>query len=169
VNREKILLGIDPGLAKTGFGIVGEQGNRLKCYSYGIIKTHSNEEMSKRLLALYQKMQELVQKYSPREMVLEKIFFSRNVKTAFQVGQARGVVILTAAQNDIPVFEYTPLEIKKAITGYGQAEKKQVQTLVKSILNLKEKPHPDDASDALGAAICHIQTQNWRKKVEEYL
>jgi len=163
----KVYLGIDPGLATLGFGLIEEKDNRLLCREYGIISTASNEEMPERLLNLYNKTNELIVHYKPSNVAMEQLFFSKNVKTAFQVGQARGVIILAAAQNGLEVFEYSPLEIKKAITGYGQADKKQMQSLVKSILQLKEIPKPDDAADALAVAICHLQVHQLRKKMEE--
>ncbi len=162
-------LGIDPGLATMGYGLIEEKDNRLVCKEYGVLSTSSREEMPQRLYTLYEKANELIKKYTPLNLAMEQLFFSKNVKTAFQVGQARGVIILAAAQNGLEVFEYSPLEIKKAITGYGQADKKQMQSLVKSILQLQENPQPDDAADALAVAICHLQVHRLRKRMEESL
>lgn len=162
-------LGIDPGLATMGYGLVEEKGNRLVCQEYGVLSTSSGENMPERLYSLHERTNELIKKYKPCNLAMEQLFFSKNVKTAFQVGQARGVIILAAAQNGLEVFEYSPLEIKKAITGYGQADKKQMQSLVKSILQLKEIPKPDDAADALAVAICHMQVHRLRRKMEESL
>ncbi len=162
-------LGIDPGLATMGYGLVEEKDNRLVCQEYGVLSTSSEENMPERLYSLHERTNELIKKYKPCNLAMEQLFFSKNVKTAFQVGQARGVIILAAAQNGLEVFEYSPLEIKKAITGYGQADKKQMQSLVKSILQLKEIPKPDDAADALAVAICHMQVHRLRRKMEESL
>ncbi len=162
-------LGIDPGLATMGYGLVRGQADRLQCLEYGVLTTSSQEEMPERLLSLFERTDELIKKYQPVNLALEQLFFSKNVKTAFQVGQARGVIILAAARHGLEVFEYSPLEIKKGITGYGRADKKQMQSLVRSILNLEELPQPDDAADALAVAICHLQVHRLRKKMEEWL
>lgn len=162
-------LGIDPGLATMGYGLVQGEGDRLQCLEYGVLTTSSQEKMPERLLSLFERTDELIREYQPFSLAMEQLFFSKNVKTAFQVGQARGVIILAAARHGLDVFEYSPLEIKKGITGYGQADKKQMQSLVRSILNLEELPQPDDAADALAVAICHLQVHRLRQKMEEWL
>lgn len=150
-----VILGIDPGIADTGFGIIkkDEKGN-LFCLDYGSIKTDSKQDMPERLEILNRELNEKIKKYKPALISVEQLFFCRNVKTALVVGQARGVVLLTARQNKIEVNEFTPLQIKQAVSSYGQASKAQVQKMVKLLLNLKEIPRPDDAADALAVAIC---------------
>lgn len=147
------IIGIDPGIAIVGFGIIEKRGNRLVPIQYGCLRTKANEREALRLKQIYDAMTELIERYQPDEMAIEKIFFNRNVTTAFSVGQARGVIVLSAEQASIPVYEYTPLEVKQAVVGYGQAEKKQVQEMVKLLLGLSAPPKPDDAADALGIAI----------------
>lgn len=161
-----MVLGIDPGLATLGYGLIKDDGSRMICLEYGVIRTSAQEEIPLRLLHLYQKTSVLLERYQPRWMAVEKLFFNRNVKTAFQVGQARGVVVLAAAVAGVEVCEYSPLEIKKAITGYGQAYKGQVQEMVKALLGLQEIPKPDDAADALAVALCHMQMYSYRSRLE---
>ncbi len=163
-----LFLGIDPGLASLGYGLIKEDGNRLKCIDYGVVKTKSTSKTAQRLLKLYQRVDDLLTGHQPNYLVLESLFFAKNVKTALAVGQARGVVILAAAMREIPFSEYTPLQVKKAITGYGQASKRQIQELVKSILGLPEIPRPDDAADALAIALCHLQSYKMQAKLEEH-
>ncbi len=161
-----LFLGIDPGLASLGYGLIKEDGDRLKCIDYGVVKTRSTSDTAQRLLKLYQKVDELLMSHQPNYMVLESLFFAKNVKTALAVGQARGVVILAAAMREISFYEYTPLQVKQAITGYGQASKRQIQELVKSILGLPEIPRPDDAADALAIALCHLQSYKMLANLE---
>lgn len=153
-KKKKIILGIDPGLADTGYGLINKSPDRLNALSFGSIKTDKNLPLDCRLLILYQTLQKIIQKYRPDCLAVEHIFFQKNAKTAFLVGQARGVVLLAAAQNKLPIMEFTPLVIKQSVTGYGRADKRQVQQMVKVILKLKTIPRPDDAADALAAAIC---------------
>jgi crossover junction endodeoxyribonuclease RuvC len=148
-----IILGIDPGTATTGFGII-KKNKELKLIRYGCIRTAKNLTSAERLKELHNQLSDLIKKHKPSMAAVEDIFFFKNLKTAVKVSQARGVILLTAAKLKIPVFEYTPLQIKQAITSYGRAEKIQVQKMVKVLLNLKEIPKPDDAADALAAAIC---------------
>ncbi len=161
-----MFIGVDPGLSRLGYGIIEECNDRLKCIKYGVIYTSSLDTIPQRLINIYDQMNELMVKYQPRHIILEKIFFNKNVKTAFNVGQVRGIIFLAAAQREIKSYEYTPLQVKKAVTGYGHADKKQVQELVKIILNLPEVPGPDDAADALAVALCHIQTYRLQEQME---
>lgn len=150
-----IILGIDPGIADTGFGVVEKtKVNSLKCLEYGSIQTPAKMELSERLEMLGIELKGIIKKYKPSLVSIEELFFCKNVKTALVVGHARGVVMYVARQNKIPIVEFTPLQIKQAVSSYGKADKQQVQRMVKMILNLKEIPKPDDAADGLAAAIC---------------
>lgn len=149
-----IILGIDPGTALTGYGLIEKQTDNLKIIDYGCIETKPDFSTSERLNKLDQELAGLIKKYKPNRMAVEDIFFFKNLKTAVKVSQARGVILARAAQMKIPISEYTPLQIKQAVACYGRAEKSQVQKMVKILLNLKEIPKPDDAADALAAAIC---------------
>lgn len=153
-KNNSIILGIDPGIADTGYGVIKKEGNKLLCLDYGSIKTSSKIEMPDRLETINSELNEIIKKYKPNLISVEQLFFCKNVKTALVVGQARGVVLLTAKQNKIKIIEFTPLQIKQAVSAYGKATKDQVQKMVKIILNLKTIPQPDDAADALAAAIC---------------
>lgn len=155
-----IILGIDPGIADTGYGVIKNTSGKLKCLAYGSIKTKAHETLSSRLLILHQELEKIILKYRPQRVAIEKLFFNKNVKTALIVGQARGVVMLTISKHNLPICEYTPSQIKQAVSSYGQADKKQVQKMVKLILNLEEIPRPDDAADALAAAICALNYNN---------
>ena len=154
-----LVVGIDPGTARTGYGLVreSEQGD-VEVVAYGIIQTPAGETPEKRLLQLYSELKSLLLLHRPVSGAVEKLFFSRNVTTAIAVGQARGVALLTLAEIGIDVGEYTPMEIKQAVAGYGSADKAQVQLMVKAILNLDDIPRPDDAADALAVAICHLHS-----------
>lgn len=149
-----IVLGIDPGTARTGFGILARDGSRLTLVDYGCMETASTLPHPERLLAIHRATTRLIELHKPSLMGVERLFFNRNVQTAFAVGQARGVVLLAAAEHGIPVLEYGPHEVKVAVTGYGRAEKGQVQRMVQTLLGLSELPRPDDAADALAVAIC---------------
>jgi crossover junction endodeoxyribonuclease RuvC len=149
------VLGIDPGTATTGFGLISKDGSRISKLDYGVISTPKDLEMPKRLSILFDDLQELVHTHRPDVMAVEKLFFTNNITTAMSVSQARGIVLLVASQNNIPIAEYTPLQVKMAVTGYGKATKKQVQEMVKKILKLNIIPKPDDAADALAIAICY--------------
>jgi crossover junction endodeoxyribonuclease RuvC len=151
-----LVLGIDPGTATTGYGLVrvGLNGE-LEPVTHGVILTPKNTLPEIRLQEIYEKTIALLILYRPETCAVELLFFQRNVSTALAVGQARGVVLLALAQHHIPVFEYTPMEVKQAVAGYGGADKNQVQQMVKAILHLEDIPRPDDAADALGIAICH--------------
>ena len=150
------VIGIDPGLALMGFGVVESDGYRFKMLDYGVIETPAHTEDADRLLALWHGLNELFEKYKPDAVGVEELFFNKNVKTAIAVGQARGVALLAVRNCGIPLYEYTPLQVKQAVVGYGRAEKMQIQMMVKTLLNLKEVPKPDDAADALAVAITHI-------------
>ncbi len=158
-----LVLGIDPGTATTGYGLVREteQGG-YAVVDYGVILTPAGMAPERRLLLLYDRLVELILLHRPDQGAVEKLFFPRNVTTALAVGQARGVVLLAMAQQNIPIAEYTPLEIKQAITGYGVAEKRQMQLMIQAVLGLAEMPRPDDAADALSAAVCHLQSYRMR-------
>ncbi|HOM01971.1 MAG TPA: crossover junction endodeoxyribonuclease RuvC [Acetivibrio sp.] len=153
-----IIMGIDPGFAITGYGIVKYEGNRFTSVDYGAITTESSMELPKRLLILYNGLMEIIEKYKPEAISIEELFFNKNIKTALAVGHGRGVAVLAAAQSGIDVFEYTPIQVKQSIVGYGRAEKAQVQQMVKAILNLPAIPKPDDVADALAVAVCHAHS-----------
>jgi crossover junction endodeoxyribonuclease RuvC len=153
-----VIMGIDPGLAKSGYGIIHKNGNDCSAIKYGVIETGSRLPMSERLKLLYQEFYKLIQSYKPDSVAVEELFFNRNAKTVIAVGQARGVAILTAALSDIRVYEYTPLQVKQAVVGYGRADKTQVQQMIKTFLNLEVIPKPDDAADALAVALCHLNS-----------
>ena len=149
-----IVLGIDPGTAATGYGIVERNGSKLRAVGYGCIETLPTQELPARLLEIHRAVTELIITHKPVQIGVERLFFNRNVQTAFAVGQARGVVLLAAAEHGLPVFEYGPHEVKLAVTGYGRADKMQVQRMVQMVLGMAKLPKPDDAADALAVAIC---------------
>ena len=149
-----IVLGIDPGTARTGYGLVSRDGARLQALDFGCLETLSSQELPARLLLIHQGVSELIAEHRPAVVGVERLFFNKNAQSAFAVGQARGVVLLAAAQAGLPVYEYGPHEVKMAVTGYGKAPKDQVQRMVQMILGLTAIPHPDDAADALAVAVC---------------
>lgn len=149
------ILGIDPGVAILGWGILDVVQNNHKLVDYGVIKTISGIEIASRLSEQYDKLFEIIEKYSPEILSVEKLFYFKNSKTVISVGEARGVVMLAGFQKGLEIFEYTPLEIKQAVTGYGRADKSQMQKMIKVLLNLKSIPKPDDAADAIAAAYTH--------------
>ncbi len=153
-----IIMGIDPGFAILGYGIVQYRGNHFEVLDFGVITTHADIPLAKRLLLLEEGLVNLLAQYKPEAVAVEDLFFNNNAKTALKVGQGRGVALLCAARSDIPVFEYTPLQVKQGVTGYGRADKKQVQQMVKILLGLSSIPKPDDAADALAIAICHAHS-----------
>lgn len=157
-----IILGIDPGLAIVGYGVIEYVGNKYKVLDYGAITTDSNLDFPERLKRIYDGMSALIEKYKPEDLAMEELFFNKNVKTALKVGQARGVQILCAKNKELDIYEYTPLQVKQAVVGYGRADKSQVQKMVKVLLNLKEIPKPDDVADALAVAICHSSCLNYK-------
>jgi crossover junction endodeoxyribonuclease RuvC len=154
-----IILGIDPGTATTGYGLIEEEKGEIHVLDYGCILTSSKKSLDVRLEEINVKLTEIIKKYQPFEMAVEEIFFANNAKTAIAVGQARGAILLTARQNRCSTFEYTPLQVKNAICGYGGADKKQVQKMVQLLLKLDKLPKPDDAADALAIAICHLHSR----------
>ena len=159
-----LVLGIDPGTATTGYGLVRETSTGdLEAVAYGVISTPKNTLPELRLLEIYNQITSLVALHRPDTAAVEKLFFQRNVTTAMAVSQARGVVLLVLAQSNLSVAEYTPMEIKQAIAGYGGADKNQVQQMVKAILNLEDIPRPDDAADALAVAICHSHAYRFKQ------
>jgi crossover junction endodeoxyribonuclease RuvC len=152
------ILGIDPGTDILGFGIIDYDDKSTKLVDAGVIRTPVKEEDSIRLETIYDELHELIIELKPQIMSVEKLFFAQNVTTAMTVAQARGVVLLCGKQHKLDLYEYTPLQIKQALTGYGRADKKQIQEMVRVILGLKDVPKPDDCADALAAAICHSMT-----------
>lgn len=151
-------LGIDPGTAIMGYGVVEQRGGSLRALTYGAFTTERADSMPRRLLSLHARLTALIGEYRPDALAVEELFFNRNVRTAIPVGQARGIVLLTAAQAGVPVFAYTPLQVKDAVVGYGRATKDQVQQMIRSLLALEVIPRPDDAADALAIAICHVHS-----------
>ena len=160
-----IILGIDPGYAIVGIGVLEYKGNSFRPIEYNAITTHSSEATSLRLKRIKEDIQEYLHKYKPDAVAIEELFFNNNAKTAILVAQARGVLVAEVAAAGIQIYEYTPLQIKHAVTGYGRAEKGQIQQMVKMLLNLNAIPKPDDAADALAVAICHAHSS----KVNEEL
>ncbi|MFB5678752.1 crossover junction endodeoxyribonuclease RuvC [Paenibacillus terreus] len=163
------ILGIDPGIAIVGFGFVDKQGSKVVPVQYGCIQTEAHTPEEERLLQVYEGMKQLIDKYKPDAVALEKLFFNRNVTTAMTVSQARGVLVLAAVQSGLPVAEYTPMQVKQAIVGYGKAEKQQVQEMVRMFLKLQAVPKPDDVADALAVAICHAHSYTLNSKLNEVL
>ncbi|MCR3956579.1 MAG: crossover junction endodeoxyribonuclease RuvC [Gudongella sp.] len=150
-----IILGIDPGIATVGYGVVELIGNKYRVIDYGAILTPSDQLFPNRLRSVYDQLNDIIIRYRPDDLAIEELFYNKNVKTAIKVGHARGVEILAAVNHDLEVYEYTPLQVKQAVVGYGRAEKRQVQEMVKILLNLEKIPKPDDVADALAVAICH--------------
>lgn len=159
-----IAIGIDPGIATTGYGIVREEADgRLTALAHGVIETSKSELLPRRLQALYRQLGALIEAWQPQEAAVEALFFATNAKTAMIVGQARGVVLLTLCNAHVAVHEYTPLQVKQAVSGYGQADKRQMQEMVRVLLGLPSVPRPDDAADALAIAITHLQNRRWTR------
>ncbi len=157
------VLGLDPGTATTGFGVVeGPEGGQGRMVEYGTIRTAARTPMPERLAEIYAAVREILSDVQPDAVAVEEVFFSTNVSTALTVGQARGVLLLAAAQAGVPVFEYKPNEIKQTLTGYGGADKRQVQDMLRLVLGLAEAPRPDDAADAVAVALTHLQLARYR-------
>lgn len=152
------ILGIDPGTGILGFGIIEAGGGRAQLVDAGVIRTPVRQDDEIRLATIYEELTGIITETKPHVMSVEKLFFAQNVTTAMTVAQARGVVLLCGQQAGLTIYEYTPLQIKQALTGYGRADKKQMQEMVRVILQLREQPKPDDCADALAAAICHSMT-----------
>lgn len=153
-----VILGIDPGVAITGYGVISYEGNKFKVVEYGAILTEAKSDLSKRLLKISNDMELIIKRLKPDILVVEELFFNKNIKTALMVGHGRGAVLLTGASLGLPVYEYTPLQVKQAVVGYGRAEKSQIQQMVKTLLCLPQIPKPDDVADALAVAICHAHS-----------
>jgi len=160
------ILGLDPGTARMGWGIIeGEEEPSL--VAYGVLSTPAGRPLAERLHTLFQALRELVARYRPQAAALEELFFARNARTALAVGQARGSALVALAESGLPVYEYTPLQVKMAVTGYGQAEKAQVQEMVRALLGLERVPRPDDAADALAVALCHFHSARMQAILEQ--
>jgi len=157
-----LVLGIDPGTAITGYGLVREDDEGLTLVRCGVITTPADQLLPQRLQAIYRGLAAIIGQHRPDQVAVEELFFSRNVRTALSVGQARGVVLLAAAEADLPLHEYKPLEVKQTVAGYGGADKRQVQEMVRMLLNLEQVPEPDDAADAVAVAVCHIHSARMR-------
>jgi len=153
-----LILGIDPGTAITGYGLVCEEDDVLTLVDCGVITTPSGQPLPERLQVIYTGLADVIREHRPAAAAVEELFFSRNVRTALSVGHARGVTLLALADAGLPIYEYKPLEIKQAVAGYGGADKRQVQEMVRMLLNLKDVPQPDDAADAVAVAVCHIHS-----------
>ncbi len=163
------VIGVDPGSLKSGYGIVETQATQLIVIEYGVIRTTPKASLAQRLLQINIRLQELINQYAPQEFAVEDLFVAKNAKASLKLGQARGAILLTAAQAGLPVAEYTPLEVKQSVVGYGRADKFQVQQMVKALLSLKEAPTPDDAADALAIAICHHHSAKMKRQIEKAL
>lgn len=161
-----LTLGIDPGVSATGYGLVKERGEDLTSVEYGVITPGSELPPAQRLRVICDELEEIIVRHRPTDVAVERLFFSRNARTALAVGEARGVALLAAAKHDLPVYEYTPLEVKGSLVGYGRATKGQVQELVKIVLGLDFLPEPDDAADALAVAICHLYSIQVERALE---
>lgn len=152
------VLGIDPGIATTGYGVVEKQGNRLKVVDFGVITTLAHTPLPRRLSQMAVDLRRVIGDTTPTHVAVEELFFNTNAKTALIVGQARGVILLVAQESQLDIFGYTPIQVKLGVTGYGRADKNQIQQMVKQLLNLETIPKPDDAADALAIAICHAHS-----------
>lgn len=162
-----LIMGIDPGIGISGYGIISGKQNDCCIIEYGVIKTPPGLEMPSRLKQIYERYIELMQKYKPDAVAVEELFFNKNAKTIISVGQARGAAILAAALSNIEVYEYTPLQVKQAVVGYGRADKLQVQQMIKMFFNLDKLPKPDDAADALAVALCHMNSYKLLKIIDK--
>lgn len=160
-------LGFDPGTATTGYGVVEGAGNRLSHVAHGVIATPANTFFADRLKAIYEEATRLLELYRPDAVAIERLYFKQNVTTGITVAQARGVLALAAVQAGLPIGEFSPTEAKTAVTGYGKADKRQMQDMIRILLNLDEPPRPDDAADALGLAICQVQTGAVQQRIEQ--
>jgi crossover junction endodeoxyribonuclease RuvC len=155
-----IILGIDPGYAIVGWGVVDHRQNKFRTVDYGAITTNAGVEFTRRLEEIYNDMTTLFARYQPDVMAIEKLFFNTNTTTAIMVAEARGCILLAARQAGVKVYEYTPLQVKQSVTGYGRAEKKQIQEMTRLLLGLQKIPKPDDTADALALAVCHAHSAN---------
>lgn len=157
-----IILGVDPGLATMGFGLIDTDGTRHRLVQYGTLGTPAGEAMPVRLRSIFEGVRQLIETFQPEQIAFEELFFAKNVTTAFSVGAARGVALVAAAQHTEALYEYTPMQIKQAVVGYGKADKHQVQQMVRILLGLSDVPRPDDAADALAVAITHAHSARQR-------
>ena len=162
-TNKQIIIGVDPGFAITGYSIIKKSKNELSVIDFGVITTSKQKTFNSRLLTIHDKISYLIKKYKPNVLAIEDIFFYKNAKTAIKVGESRGAIIITAIQNKIPVYNFTPLQVKQSVTGYGRAEKKQIQKMIKILFNLRDLPQPDDAADALAVAYCCSQSLTLKK------
>ena len=153
-----VILGIDPGLAIVGWGVLEYQNTRFRTLAYGSINTPAGIETAKRLAIIHHDLAAIIDRYKPTEMAVEELFFTKNITTGIRVAEARGVILMTGQEKGLNLAEYTPMQVKQAVVGYGKAEKKQVMLMTQRLLNMKEIPRPDDAADALAIAICHAHT-----------
>lgn len=165
-NKSLAILGIDPGVASTGYAFIKETNKKEEVLDFGVISTSSKQKFSDRLKYIHHALTKLIKKFKPDVIAVEQLFFCKNVKTALMVGQARGVILLTAILHKLPLYEFTPLQVKQAVCGYGKADKCQVQNMVKTLLKLKEIPKPDDAADALAIALTYLQSKNFLDKIK---
>ncbi len=161
-----IILGVDPGLAIVGWGVVDYRASHFEVLGYGSVRTPAGASTEQRLSEIYDGLSEIIEKYKPEQMAVEELFFNTNITTGIRVAEARGVILLSATRHGVPVAEYTPLQVKQAVVGYGRAEKKQVITMVTMLLGLKSPPKPDDTADALAIAVCHAHSGN--SKLSKY-
>lgn len=159
------ILGIDPGFAITGYSVIDYEGNKFKLITSGAIETRAGVSFPLRLTKIYDDMQMLVKEYKPEAISVEELFFNNNIKTGINVAQARGIVLLVGCKAGIPTYEYTPLQVKQAVVGYGRAEKKQVQKMVQSILRVEKVPKLDDITDSMAIAICHAHSSRFAEKL----
>ena len=157
-----LVIGIDPGTAITGWGVVSGDGNDLELIAYGTVTTPAGTPLPQRLQVIYRELTDIIARWQPESSAIEELFFSKNAKTALAVGHGRGAAMLALANAGLPIAEYKPLEVKQAITGYGGADKQQIQQMVKLLLSLDDIPRPDDAADALAVAICHLHSARLR-------
>ena len=155
------ILGIDPGVAIVGFGLIETERSAVRMLQYGAINTSAGLPLATRLVQIEQDLTQLIRQFQPDEIAIEELFFSKNITTGIAVAHARGIILCTAAKSGIPLFEYTPMQVKQAVVGYGLAEKRQVMDMVRRLLKLKAVPRPDDAADALAVALCHAQTNRF--------
>ena len=164
MNKNKVrILGIDPGYGIVGFGVVEKEGNHFHCLDLGVIRTEKDQELAFRLNQIFTGINEIIEKYRPNESAIEKLFFLKNVTTAMAVSEARGVIQLSLFRAGVEIFEYTPFQVKQAVTGNGHAEKGQIQRVLKMILHLETTPKPDDAADAVAIALCHGNSRTFFK------
>lgn len=161
-----IIIGIDPGYAITGFGVLEYEGNHFKLIESGSIQTKAGIPLPTRIAKIYDDMNGLIEKYKPDAIAIEELFFNRNTTTAIGVAQGRGAVLIAAAKTNTPIYEYTPLQVKQGVTGYGRADKKQVQMMVKTVLGLEKVPKLDDTTDAIAIGICHAHSHRFSKPIQ---